>query len=77
MGLVWYRETKAGAPTNSKDPKDLILGEHVIGHGSASSCILRVDLDNDLVIAQIRATAGPKYDVYLPQFLTAIGESLL
>lgn len=76
IGLTWFRETKAGAPTTSTDPKDLILSPRVIGHGSATSCILRVDLDNDLVIAQIRATAGPKYDVYLPQFLTAIADAM-
>ena len=76
IGLVWYRETKTGAPANSTDPKDLILGKRVIGHGSATSCVLRVDLDNDLVIAQIRATAGPQYDVYLPQFLTAVADAM-
>jgi len=69
IGLTWFRETKPGS-------KDLILGEHVIGHGSASSCILRVDLDKDLVIVQIRRTAGPKYGQYLPKFLQAIADSL-
>ncbi|HEY3412353.1 MAG TPA: serine hydrolase domain-containing protein [Armatimonadota bacterium] len=76
IGLTWFRETKPGAPTNSTDPKDMILGNRVIGHGSATACILRVDLDHELVIAQIRATAGPKYDEYLKQFLTSVADSL-
>lgn len=76
IGLTWYHETKEGAPANSMNPKDLILGEHVIGHGSATSCILRVDLDNDLVIAQVRRTAGPKYGEHLTKFLQAVADSL-
>ena len=70
IGLTWFREQKPGS-------KDLIFGEHVIGHGSASSCILRVDPDNDLVIAQIRKTAGEKYDEYSEKFFTTIADSLL
>lgn len=40
----------------------MLLGPRVLGHGSASACILRVDLDRELVIAQVRRTAGPLYD---------------
>ncbi len=76
MGLHPYRETREGAPANSKDPKDLIFGEHVIGHGSATSCILRVDLDKDLLIVGIRRTSGPKYDEYLRKFLQTVADSL-
>lgn len=70
IGLTWFREERAGS-------KDLIFGPRVIGHGSASSCILRVDLDHDLVIAQIRRTAGPKYGEYCTQFLETIADSML
>lgn len=76
IGLTPYYETKEGAPAGSRDPKDLILSEHVVGHGSATSCILRVDLDNDLVIAQVRRTSGPKYGEYLTKFLQAVADSL-
>jgi len=69
IGLTWFRETKPGS-------KDLIFGDHVIGHGSASACILRVDLDHDLVITQIRRTAGEKYGEYSEKFFTAIADSM-
>lgn len=72
IGLTWFKETRAGS---SAAANDLILGPRVIGHGSATSCVLRVDLDKGLVIAQVRATAGPKYDEYLTQFLTAVADS--
>lgn len=70
IGLIWFREESAGS-------KDLIFGPRVIGHGSASSCILRVDLDHDLVIVQIRKTAGPKYAEYAQQFFQTIADGML
>lgn len=77
IGLVHFRDQKPNTPLDSKDPNDLILGEHVIGHGSATNCILRVDLDHDLVVAQIRATGGPKYDEYVQKLLLEIAECLV
>jgi CubicO group peptidase (beta-lactamase class C family) len=83
IGLTWYGETKDGVDEtkdgtrgSSTDPKNLILGKRVIGHGSATSCILRVDLDNDLVIAQVRRTHGPKYEEQKRKFLQAVADSL-
>ena len=70
IGLTWFREQKPGS-------KDLIFGEHVIGHGSASSCILRVDLDHDLVVTQIRKTAGEKYGEYAEKFFMAIADGMV
>lgn len=77
IGLVHFRDQKPDTPPNSKDPDDLILGEHVIGHGSSSNCILRVDLDHDLVITQIRRQGGAKYDEYVEKLLLAVRECLV
>ena len=78
VGLVWMPEWKPNAPPSSREPeqKDVILGPRTIGHGSATSCILRVDLNHDLIITQIRRTAGPKYGEYATKFFTAIADSL-
>ncbi len=76
IGLTWMPEHRPGAPFMSLDPKDLILGARTVGHGSASSCILRADLDHDLVIAQIRRTAGPKYGEYAQEFFTTIADEM-
>ncbi len=70
IGLTWFREERAGS-------KDLIFGPRVIGHGSASSCILRADLDHNLVVVQVRKTAGPKYAEYVRQFFQTIADSML
>lgn len=37
----------------------------------------RVDLDKDLVIVQIRKTAGEKYGEYSEKFVVTIADSLL
>lgn len=76
IGLVWMPEHRPGAPVTSLDPKDLIFGPHTVGHGSASSCILRVDLDHDLIVVQVRKTAGPKYGEYATQFFQTIADSI-
>lgn len=76
IGQTWMPEHKPGTPPESIEPKDLIFGPRTVGHGSASNCILRVDLDHDLVIAQIRNTAGPKYAEYAQEFFTTIADSM-
>jgi CubicO group peptidase (beta-lactamase class C family) len=77
IGVTPYTERKTGAPANSTDPADLLFGEHVIGHGSATSCILRVALDKNLVVVQVRRAAGQRYDEHLHAFLEAVAESLM
>ena len=42
-----------------------ILSDQVIGHGSATSSILNVDLENGIVICQSRMDGGEKYQHYL------------
>ena len=77
IGLTWMPEHKPGTPPDSLDPKDMIFGPRTVGHGSASSCILRADLDHDLVVVQIRRTAGPKYAEYGMQFFQLIADEML
>lgn len=76
IGLVWMRDLKKGAPSNSTDPKDYLLGYRAIGHGSATACILRVDFDHDVIVAQVRRSAGTNYDENARALLTAVNESL-
>jgi hypothetical protein len=77
VGLIYVLDLKTGAKPDSVDPKDLIFSPHVVGHGSSSGCTLRVDLDKDLVIVQVRRTYGEKFDAYRQKFFTAIADSLL
>ncbi|UCG59287.1 MAG: beta-lactamase family protein [Phycisphaerales bacterium] len=76
IGITWMRQKHPDAGKNGIPKDATILGRNVIGHGSATSAILRVDLDNDLVITQSRRRGGRAYGKYLVRFLTAIEEGL-
>ena len=59
------------------NPDDLtILSKHTYGHGSATSAILRVDMDNGIVISQTRRRGGMHYDKYLVKLLLTIENGL-
>jgi CubicO group peptidase (beta-lactamase class C family) len=62
VGLTWFRGNG--------------LSDRTIGHGSASSCTLRVDLENDLVITMTRATAGKNFKKYHQQFIAAVTDGI-
>jgi CubicO group peptidase (beta-lactamase class C family) len=62
IGLTWFRGNG--------------LSNRTIGHGSASSCTLRVDLKNDLVITMTRATAGRNFKKYHPRFIKAVTDGI-
>ena len=76
IGITWMRQRHPDAGKNGVPKDATILSRNVIGHGSATSAILRVDLDNDLVITQSRRRGGKAYGTYLAEFLTVIEEGL-
>jgi len=54
----WIKDEDTGEKRN-------ILSDHVVGHGSATSSILNVDLENKIVITQSRMDGGKLYHEYL------------
>jgi len=76
IGITWMRQAHPEAGKNGIPKDATVLSRNVIGHGSATSAILRVDLENDLVIAQSRRRGGKAYDEYLAKFLMAIEDGL-
>ncbi|HSV74248.1 MAG TPA: serine hydrolase [Chthonomonadales bacterium] len=76
IGLTHMPERRPGAPAGSMAPRDLSLGPRTIGHGSATSCILRVDPDTGVVIAMIRRTAGARYGEHAADFFAAVADAL-
>ena len=54
----WIRDEESGEKRN-------ILSDHVIGHGSATSSILNVDLEHKIIITQSRLDGGKQYHEYL------------
>lgn len=72
---MWQRHPQAGMDGLPEDKT--ILSENVIGHGSATSSIFQVDLENDLLITQTRRRAGKHYDNNLEKLLLALSAGLL
>ncbi|MFT4639422.1 MAG: CubicO group peptidase (beta-lactamase class C family) [Verrucomicrobiales bacterium] len=48
------------------------LSTQTIGHGSASSSTLRVDLENNLVITMVRPQRGENFGKYFPKFIRTV-----
>jgi len=76
IGITWMRQKHPEAGMNGIPSDATVLSRNVIGHGSATSAILRVDLDNELVITQSRRRGGKDYDKHLTKFLIAIETGL-
>jgi CubicO group peptidase (beta-lactamase class C family) len=76
IGITWMRQPHPQAGMNGIPKDATVLSRNVIGHGSATSAILRVDLDHELVISQSRRRGGADYDKYLTTLLLAIEAGL-
>lgn len=76
IGITWMRQKHPDAGKKGVPKDATVLSRNVIGHGSATSAILRVDMDNDLVIVQSRRRGGKAYGKYLAKFLRAIERGL-
>jgi len=76
IGLTWMRQSHPEAGINGHPKDKTVLSKNVIGHGSATSTILRIDLDNGLVISQTRRQGGKAYEKYLEKLLLTIEQGL-
>jgi CubicO group peptidase (beta-lactamase class C family) len=76
IGITWmqtYRsEEDADHPQGS-----VILSPNIIGHGSATSSVLQVDLDNEIVITQSRRNGGKDFNKYFEKLLLILEDHLL
>ena len=76
IGLTWMRQKHPEAGSNGLPKDATVLSRNVMGHGSATAAILRVDLDNEIVITQSRRRGGPDYEKHLTKLLLAIESGL-
>jgi CubicO group peptidase (beta-lactamase class C family) len=75
IGLHWIRHVKPDAPRNSKQAEDLLFSPLTVGHGSFSGCIFVADLEQQLVIAQVRKQSGPRSAEWVARFFQTIAET--
>ncbi|QDU34425.1 Putative penicillin-binding protein PbpX [Poriferisphaera corsica] len=70
LGTEWFRdvfeEGESGEP-------ELVLSEQVFGHGSATASIIRVDLENGLVVTMARPAQGAEYQRHYQVMFQTIG----
>jgi CubicO group peptidase (beta-lactamase class C family) len=52
------------------------LGKRLLGHNSATESILRVDLDHDMVIVNVRSAIGPDFPKYQREFFNAVAATI-
>ncbi len=76
LGLHWVRHRKPGSAKDSMRPEDQLYGTHTVGHGSFSGCIFVVDLDQKLVIVQVRKKYSSKDDDWYYRFFQMVAEAI-
>ncbi len=76
LGLQWIRHLKPDAPTDSKNPEDLLFSPQTIGHGSFSGCIMVVDLQQNLVIVQVRRKFADEDNAWWKRFFQTIAAAI-
>ena len=76
IGLHWVRRLKPDAPPNSERADDLLFSSKTVGHGSLSGCIFMIDLEQQLVVAQVRRQCGPRYAKWSAEFFQAIADAM-
>jgi hypothetical protein len=57
--------------------QDLYSSTNTLVHGSLSQCIVRTDLERNLVVVQIRKTGGPRHPQWAHRFFAAIADSVV
>ncbi len=76
LGLSWMRTKHPDAGKGDIPADQLVLSKNTFAHGAATSTVLRVDPDNDLVVAITRTEAGEDYDNQLARVLLAVEEGM-
>ena len=76
IGLHWIRRLKADVAPNSKRSDDQLFSIHTVGHGSLSGCVFIIDLDQQLVITQVRRQTGPRYAEWSAKFFQTIADAI-
>lgn len=73
LGVHWMRHPKAEAKPGADNR---MFGGRMLGHGSFSSCIFQVHLEEGLIVTQIRKTAGDRYGEWAQKLFQTIADSM-
>ncbi len=77
IGLTFMRADHPTAGDGDIRKDRTLLSRNTFGHDAASKAVFRIDPDNEIVVVQVRNTAGPKYRQFFLRFLQEIDASIL
>lgn len=77
IGLTWMRDPIPDADPKAPLEERILFSPEMIGHGSATSCILRADPVHNLVVAQVRSKDGPRFNEFLQRYLVELRASMI
>ncbi len=75
-GLVWLRQEDPTAGKDGVPENKTLLSKNTIGHRAASGAVLRVDLDNGIVLVLMRETGKDEGENFV-KLLRAIDEGII
>lgn len=76
LGWHYVEERRTDVEVKEGEQAPLIFSPNSIMHGAATGAVLRVDFDNELVVAICRPTPGPDYGKHLPPVLMSAVDGL-
>ena len=76
IGLHWIRRLKADAAAKLEASRGSAIQRPTVGHGSLSGCIFMIDLDQQLIITQVRRQIGPRYGEWSGRFFQTIANAI-
>jgi CubicO group peptidase (beta-lactamase class C family) len=76
IGLHWIRRLKVDAPLSSVRVEDQLFSGQTIGHGSLSGCVFMIDLDQKIIVVQVRRQAGPRNAEWSAKFFQTIAGAI-
>jgi CubicO group peptidase (beta-lactamase class C family) len=76
IGTQWVNLPHPRAGREGLPEDAMLLSRRTLGHGSFSGTVFRVDLENEIVLAVGRFSAGPNHHRYLEELVSLLAESL-
>lgn len=78
IGQHWMNDLRSTETLEVAKPAGgTYFSARTLGHGSLSQCILRVDLEQQLVVIQIRKTGHPRNGEWSARFFQAIADAIV
>ncbi|MDP1563343.1 MAG: serine hydrolase domain-containing protein [Pirellulaceae bacterium] len=76
VGLHWIRHRRPPKDSPASNDGELLFSPNTVGHGSFSGCILVVDLDRKIVIAQVRREFHELDNAWYARYFEVISDAL-